>query len=83
MLLVANLANTKWCKNLKNDWNPGTWVYSSESSQQEPSNEYQHNRVFKNLCIFVLWMKVALALEVLNPIVPAVSKTAWLLIICI
>ena len=26
MLLVANLANTKWCKKLKNDWNPGTWL---------------------------------------------------------
>ena len=28
MLLVANLANTKSCKNLKDDWNPGTWVLS-------------------------------------------------------
>ena len=26
MLLKANLANTKWCKNPENDWNPGTWV---------------------------------------------------------
>ena len=26
MLLVANLANRKWCKKLKNDWNPGIWV---------------------------------------------------------
>ena len=26
MLLVVNLANRKWCKHLKNDWNPGTWV---------------------------------------------------------
>ena len=31
--------------NLKIDnWNPGTWV-PSESSQQELSNEYQHDRV--------------------------------------
>ena len=40
--------------------------YSSERAQQELSNEYQHDRVwmaFKNLCILVLWMKVALALE--------------------
>ena len=40
--------------------------YSSESSQRELSNEYQHVRVsmiFKNLCILVLWTKVALALE--------------------
>ena len=40
--------------------------YSSESTEQERSNEYQHDRVymiFKDLCIRVLWMKVALALE--------------------
>ena len=40
--------------------------YSSESTHQELSNEYQHDRVsmiFKNLCILVLWKKVALALE--------------------
>ena len=39
---------------------------SSESSQQELSNEYQHDRVkmiFNNLCVFVLWTKVASALE--------------------
>ena len=34
MLLVANLANTKWCKkNLKNDWNHGKlWVLIKEYS---------------------------------------------------
>ena len=40
--------------------------YSSESTQRELSNEYQYDRVwmvFKNLCILVLWMKVALAIE--------------------
>ena len=40
--------------------------YSSESAQRELSNEYQHGkvwRVFKNLCILVLWMKVASAFE--------------------
>ena len=26
MLLVANLTNTKWCKTLKNDRYPATWV---------------------------------------------------------
>ena len=26
MLLVANLANTKWGKKTENDQNPGTWV---------------------------------------------------------
>ena len=40
--------------------------YSSESIPQELSNEYQHDRVemvYKNLCVFVLWRKIALALE--------------------
>ena len=40
--------------------------YSSESALRELSNEYQHDRVwmfFKNLCICVLWTKVALALK--------------------
>ena len=40
--------------------------YSSESIQRELSNEYQHDRVWmvlKNLSIFVLWTKVASALE--------------------
>ena len=40
--------------------------YSSERSQPEISNEYQHGRVymvFKNLCALVLWTKVASALE--------------------
>ena len=46
--------------------------YSSESSQQELSNECQHERVsmvFRNLCVLVLWTKVALALEGLRGIV--------------
>ena len=40
--------------------------YSSRSFQRGLSNEYQHDRVkivFKNLCILVLWMKVASPLE--------------------
>ena len=43
--------------------------YSSSSAQQEPSIEYQHDRVymvFKDLCIPVLWKKVASALEELK-----------------
>ena len=39
--------------------------YSSESSQPELSNEYQHARVkmiFKYLCILVPWTKLASAL---------------------
>ena len=45
--------------------------YSFESSQRELSNEYQHDRVtmiFKNLCILVIWIEVALALEGLSTI---------------
>ena len=40
--------------------------YSSESTQRELSNEYQHDRVYmflKDLCVIVLWTKVASALE--------------------
>ena len=43
--------------------------YSSESTRQELSNEYQHDRVsmiFKKICILMLWTKVASALEGLN-----------------
>ena len=43
--------------------------YSSESSQPEPSNEYQHDRVkmfFKNLCFLLIWTKVASSLKGLN-----------------
>ena len=43
--------------------------YSSESTQRGLSNEYQHDRVkmvFKNICILVLWAKVASALEGLS-----------------
>ena len=52
--------------------------YSSESTQGELSNEYQLDRVwmfFKNLCIFVLWMKVASALEGL--ISPGLHTANW------
>ena len=40
--------------------------YSSESTQRELSNEYQYNRVemvSKNLCILVIWVRVASSLE--------------------
>ena len=68
MLLVANFANTRLCKNDKKEMTETlAHRYSSESTQQELSNRYQHNRVkiiFKNPCVFVLWVKVASALEV-------------------
>ena len=50
--------------------------YSSESTQRGLSNEYQHDRVsmvFRNLCVLVLWMKVALALEGLTHLLLEVS----------
>ena len=53
-------------KNLKEMTETVAHGYSSEITQRELSNEYQYDRdwmVFKNLCIFVLWRKVALALE--------------------
>ena len=40
--------------------------YLTETTQQEQSNEYQHDRDkigFRNLCVLVLWKKVASALE--------------------
>ena len=66
MLLVANSGDTILCEK------PGKMTetlsngYSSKSTPQELSNEYQHDRVwmiFKNLCVLVLWTKVASALE--------------------
>ena len=69
MLMMADLANTKWCKKMTETL---PHRYSSESTQLELSNEYQHDRdklVFKILCILVLWMKVRrvkLALEELD-----------------
>ena len=32
MLLVSNLTNTKRCKKLESDWNPGIWILFSEYS---------------------------------------------------
>ena len=43
--------------------------YKYESTQRELSNEYQHARVwliFKNLCLLMVWKKVASALEGLS-----------------
>ena len=46
--------------------------YSSESTQQGLSNEYQHDRVlmvFKNLCVLVLWTKETSALDSLRVVI--------------
>ena len=66
MLLVANLANTKM---MQKSWKMTETLangYSSESTQQELSNEYQQYKVqmvFKDFCIFLPWTKVASALK--------------------
>ena len=44
--------------------------YSSDSTLQELSFEYQHNRVkmvFKTFCIFLPWTKIASARKGFNP----------------
>ena len=58
--------------------------YSSKSTLRELSNEYQHDSVkmvFKNLCIHVLWRKVASALEGLNTcsLLPFINEPSNLL----
>ena len=53
--------------------------YSSEHTQREPSNEYQHDRVymvFRKLCILVLWTRAASALEGLKGILPCTQSGA-------
>ena len=65
MLLLANVANTKWfTKTLKMTETLAHW-YSSESDQRELSNEYRQDRVqiFTKIFVILLLMKVASALE--------------------
>ena len=78
MLLLANLANTKWCKNPKKMTETLAHGYSSESTQWELSNGYQHDRVekvFINLCVLVLRIKVASALEGLDKDLTSMTET--------
>ena len=64
MLLVANLANTKWCKKLKNDRSPGTWVLIWEYSARHPKNTNMTRlKWLSKLCVLVFQMRVASALE--------------------
>ena len=44
MLLVANLANAKWCKTPEK-WLKPSHIDTPLSTQRELSNEYQHDRV--------------------------------------
>ena len=45
MLLVAYLANTKSCRKPKEMTETPAYRYTSKSTQQELSNEYQHDRM--------------------------------------
>ena len=68
MLIVSNFPIQNDAKTLKMT-ETLAYGYPSESTEQELSNEYQHDRVwmvFKNLYILDLWMEVDLALEGLN-----------------
>ena len=61
VLLEANSANAKWCKNAKTtDRNSGIWVLIYEYSVR-PFEWIQP-------CILVLWMEVAFNSETVNPI---------------
>ena len=62
MLLLANLANTKWCKKTWKITKTLAWYgYSGRAFQWIPT--WQGLNDFQNLCVLVLWTKVALALE--------------------
>ena len=63
IMLMANLAITKICKNAWKMTETLANGYSSESTRGELSNKYQHGRdsmVLKNICLLALWMKVVL-----------------------
>ena len=66
MLLELKFGQNKIMQKTSKMTETMTYGYSSESTHWELSNEYQHDRVWmvlKNICDFVLWRKVALALE--------------------
>ena len=78
MLLVANLAYTKWCKRkpvirLK-PWHMGTHL--RVLTERYLMNT---NLVFKNLCVLVLWLNVASALEGLRKNIPWIILQKFLL----
>ena len=59
---MANLTNTKKIKKQQKMTETLANGYSYESTRRERSNEYQHDRVsmvFKNICVLLLWRKVA------------------------
>ena len=62
MRLMANLANKNDAKTRKMTETPAHG-YSTESTQQEPSNIYQHDRFSQYLCMLVFGTKVVSALK--------------------
>ena len=66
MMLVDNFANTKWCKKpkrWKKPWHMGTHLrVLIESFPKNTNMIYRVKMVFQNLCVLVLWTKVASAL---------------------
>ena len=66
---MANLVNSKYCDKSWKMTETLAHGYSSKSTQQKLSNEYQHDKVlktFKMFCLFVPLMKVASASKGLN-----------------
>ena len=69
MLLVANLVNTKWCKKTEKrlkPWHMGTHLRVLSESYPMYTNMTGFRWFSKNLCILVLWTKVAWALKGLS-----------------
>ena len=69
MLVVASLSNTKWCKILKSNWNPGIWVLNTTHLRVLIKSYLMNTNITgfrwcsKVFCVLVLWTKVASALE--------------------
>ena len=82
MLLVANLANTIWCENPKRwlkPWQMGTYLRVLSESYPMNTNMTGFYMFFKDLCIFVLWTKVASALEGIKVILYSAPLHVWML----
>ena len=73
--LIRPLQND--AKDLKNDWNPGTWVliweYSARAIQWIPTRQGLDG-FLKNVLVLVLWTKVASALKGLKKFYSVIEK---------
>ena len=76
MLLVANLVNTKWCKKPEKRLKP--WQLGTHLKVLIENTNMTGFRCFSNLCVLVLWTKVASASEGLKAIETILLKTAGL-----